>query len=88
MADAVSAFERAVTQDGFEVGELAGSAADVEPGGVVLRACYRDAGGVIAAVLQAAQAFDDQGDDILRADVTNDSAHDAEFRLGSNFGVA
>ena len=34
-----------------------------------------DAGGVIAAVLEAGEAFHDDGDAGLRADVTDDSAH-------------
>ena len=34
-----------------------------------------DAGGVVAAVFEAAKAFNDDGDDGLRTDVTDDSAH-------------
>jgi hypothetical protein len=34
-----------------------------------------DAGGVISAIFQATQAFDNDRDDGLRADISNDSAH-------------
>ena len=49
--------------DGLEVAEFAGSAAEgefVRGGGV---AAYGDAGGVVAAVLEAAKTFNDDGDD-------------------------
>ena len=72
VADAEGAVDGAVGDDGFEVAELAGGAAEFEAGGV---AGYGDAGGVVAAVLEAAQAFNDDGDDGLRTNVTDDSTH-------------
>ena len=36
---------------------------------------HGDAGGVIAAIFEAPQAIQDQGNNFLRADVTDNSAH-------------
>ena len=36
---------------------------------------YGDTGGVITAVFEAAKAFDDEGDNLLRANIADDSAH-------------
>jgi hypothetical protein len=62
-----------VGDDGLEVAELAGSAAELEAGGV---AGDGDACGVITAVFEATQAFDDDRDDGLGTDVTDDSTHE------------
>src|SRR6266576_2351966 len=59
--------------DGFEVAELAGSAAEGEAVG---SSGYGDAGGVVAAVFEAAQAFNNDGDDGLGANVTDNSTHE------------
>ena len=77
VADAEGAVDGASGDDGLEVAQLAGSAAELQAAGAVARGATGDgdAGGVVAAVFQAAQAFDDDGDDRLRADVSNDSAH-------------
>ena len=75
VADAVGALQRALTQDGLQVAELAGGAADIERGGVGGIAGDGDAGGVIAAVLQAAQAFHDKGNDRLGTNITDDATH-------------
>ncbi len=62
-----------VGEDGFEVAELAGGAAELaRPSGA---AGDGDAGGVVAAVFEAAQAFHDDGDAGFGADVTDDSTH-------------
>ena len=74
VADAEGAVEGMVAQDFFEIAELAGGAADFEESGV--GAADGDAGRVVAAVFEAAQALDDDGDDFLTADVANNSAHD------------
>ena len=72
VADAEGAVEGGVGDDGFEVAELAGGAAE----GEAFRASgYGDAGGVVAAVFEAAQAFNDDGDDGLRTNVTDNSTH-------------
>ena len=60
VADAEGAVDGAVGDDVFEVAELAGGAAQCEAVGA---AGYGDAGGVVAAVFEAAQAFNDDGDD-------------------------
>ena len=80
VADAVGAVDGRGGDDGFEVAELAGGAAEFERGGVRGRAAYGDAGGVVAAVFEAAQTFNDDGDDRFGADVTDDSTHRFEFR--------
>ena len=77
VADAEGAVDGVGGDDGFEVAEFAGGTAELEGGGA---SGYGDAGGVVAAVLEAAQAFNDDGDDGLRTDVSNDSTHVLECR--------
>ncbi len=72
VADAEGAVDGVGGEDGFEVAELAGGAAELEPAGAT---GDRDAGGVIAAVLETAQALNDDGHGGLRANVSDDSAH-------------
>ena len=62
--------------------ELAGGAAELEAVGA---AGYGDAGGVVAAVLEAAQTFNDDGDDRLRANVSDDSTHRLSLDGGAEF---
>ena len=60
-------------EDVFEVAELAGGAAELE---AVAIAADGDAGGVVAAIFEAAESFNDDGDDFRTvADVTDDAAH-------------
>ena len=63
---------RRLLDDFFQIAQLAGGAADFQLAGAV---DDRDAGGVVAAILEFAQAFDDDGNDLFRADVADDSAH-------------
>ena len=63
VADAVGAMQRVLLQHLLEVAQLAGCAAHVELRGVGLVARDGNAGGVVAAVLEAAKAFNDKGDD-------------------------
>ena len=72
VADAEGAGDGVGGDDGFEVAELAGGAAELEAGGA---SGYGDAGGVIAAVLEAAQAFDDDGHGGIGANVSDNSTH-------------
>jgi hypothetical protein len=72
VADAEGAVDGAVGEDGLEVAELAGGSAELH---AVWTTSYGDAGGVVAAVLEAAQTFDDDGDDRFRTDVSDDSTH-------------
>ncbi len=72
VADAVGAVEGGVGDDGLEVAELAGGSAELER---VACSGYGDACGVVAAVLEAAQAFNDDRDDGLGTDVSDDSTH-------------
>jgi hypothetical protein len=56
----------------FEVAELALGAADVED----VRLVYdRDARRVVAAVFELAQPLEDDGHDLLVADIADDSTH-------------
>src|SRR6266852_4661826 len=73
VADAEGAVEGGVGDDGFEVAELAGGAEEGEAFGA---SGYGDAGGIVAAVFEAAQAFNDDGDDGLGANVTDNSTHE------------
>jgi hypothetical protein len=77
VADAEGAVDGVGGDDGLKVAELAGGATEFEGGGA---SGYGDAGGVVATVLEAAQAFNDDGDDGLRTDVSNDSTHVLECR--------
>ena len=74
VADAEGAVERMFAKDFFEIAEFAGSAADLEESGI--GAADGDAGRVVAAIFEAAQALNDDGDNLLTADVTDDSAHE------------
>ena len=85
VADAEGAVDGVGGDDGLEVAKLAGGAAEFEGGGA---SGYGDAGGVVAAVLKAAQAFNDDGDDGLGADVSNDSTHVFECSCWRVFFVA
>ena len=77
VADAEGTVDGVGGDDGLEVAKLAGGAAELKGGGA---SGYGDASGVVAAVLEAAQAFNDDGDDGLRTDVSNDSTHVLECR--------
>ena len=72
VADAEGAVDGGVGDGDFEVAELAGGSAEGEAFGATGDG---DAGGVVAAVFEAAEAFNDDGDDRLRSDVTDDSTH-------------
>src|SRR6266851_5089689 len=89
VADAEGAVEGVGGDDGFEVAELAGGSAELQcpfaPGAAGV-AGYGDAGGVVAAILEAAQAFNDDGDDGLGADITNDSTHGLSLDGMGDFG--
>ena len=72
VTDAEGAVDGGVADDGFEVAELAGGAAEFEAFGAP---SYGDAGRVVTAVLEAAKTFNNDGDDRLRTNVSNDSTH-------------
>jgi hypothetical protein len=82
VADAEGAVERMLAQNLFEIGELAGSAAQFKRG--LRRAADGDACRVIAAIFEPAQPLNDDRDHLLFpyiADVTDDAAHDRELIL-------
>ena len=72
VADAVGAFERRLSDDFFQVAKFSRSAADLQFAGTVHDG---DTRGIIAAVLEFAEAFNDHGYDFLRPDIAYNSAH-------------
>ena len=80
VADAEGALDGVFGEDVGEVAEFAGGAAKLERVGDAIGrgAGDGDAGGVIAAVLEAGEALHDDVDGGFGADVTNDSAHGIE----------
>ena len=82
--------ERRVGDGDFEIAELAGGSAESEAFGAT---GYGDAGGVVAAIFEAAQAFNDDRDDGLWANVTDDSTHEMslvvcrDFCMGEDVGL-
>ena len=60
--------------DVFEVRQLAGAAPQVD--GAVVH--DRDARRVVAAIFEPAQPVDQDGNDVLRSDVSDDSAHSVD----------
>ena len=82
VADAEGAGDGAGGEDSFEIAEFAGGAAELE---ALWATCDGDAGGVVAAVFETAQAFDDDGDGRIRTDVANNSAHGTSVAGGRDF---
>jgi hypothetical protein len=79
VSNAEGAVDGAGGDDGFEVAELAGGAAELELGFAFRGVCVAgdgDASGVVAAVFEASQAFDDDGDGRFGTDIANNSAHE------------
>src|SRR5580765_4176470 len=76
VAEAVGAVDGIPGQDVLEPGELPRAAADVDLPVVD----DRDARGVIAAILEPAKPFDDDGDRWPGPDVSDDSAHSVTLR--------
>jgi hypothetical protein len=71
MADAIETVERFLPDRALEIRELPRRA----PQRDALRTHEGDAGGVVAAILHAAQTVEENGDDGFRTDVSNDPAH-------------
>ena len=71
VADAVVAGERMFGDDVFELRQLARAAPELDRTVVD----HGHAGRVVAAIFEPAQAVDEDRHDVLRADVTDDSAH-------------
>jgi hypothetical protein len=84
VADPVSSGYRIYADHLFQIAQLARSAADAErPIGAV----NGEAGRIIAAILEAFQAFENDGDGVVMADVTYNSAHRAIMNgAGMAFG--
>jgi hypothetical protein len=62
-----------VLEDFFEVVQLSRGTRHGEF--IAPRAAYGDSGRVIATVFEASQPLDNDGNDLLGADIANDSAH-------------
>src|SRR5690606_4444279 len=73
VADAELTVDRLAAQHFLELRQLAGAAADVH--GAV--AYDRDAGRVVAAILQPPQALDEDGNERLVTQVSDDAAHES-----------
>jgi len=72
VADSVSAFDGRFLQGFFEIAQFPGRAANFQF--AVLR-YDGDSRRIIAAIFQFAQAFNDDRNDLLRPDITDNSAH-------------
>ncbi len=72
MSNAVGAVERLQADGFFQVAQLALGAAQLQP---VPVAGDRDAGGIVAAILQPPQPLNNDGDDTLLTDVADNAAH-------------
>ena len=72
VANAVGAVQRVLPDHFFQVAQLPGRPAQFEP---MSRGPHSDTGGVISAVFQPPQAFQNDRDYVLRADISHDSAH-------------
>src|SRR2546427_5413460 len=70
--DAIGAFQRSLGDDLVEIAKFSGRAADFQLAGVRHDG---DARGIVAAVLELTQAFDDDGHNFFGPDITNYSAH-------------
>jgi hypothetical protein len=77
VADAVGAVDGVFGEDVGEVAKLAGGSAELER---MAASGYGDAGGVVAAVLEAGEAFHDHRDAGFWTDVSDDSTHKTECR--------
>src|SRR5215475_5771348 len=73
VADAVSTFERRLLYDFFEIAEFSGGAAKFEFPRAI-DDC--DSRGIVAAVFQLTKAFDHDRDNLFRADVADNPAHE------------
>ncbi len=72
VADAVGAIQRGLGNDLFEIAKFARGAANCQ---FSVSGYDGDARGIVTAVLELTQTFNDDGDDFLRTDIANYSAH-------------
>src|SRR5215469_956580 len=70
--DAVGPVERLGADDLFQVPQLAFGAAHLE---AVAIAANRDSGRIVSAIFQTPQSINDDGNDLLFADVAHDATH-------------
>src|SRR5580704_2034247 len=72
MANAIDAIQRSNADGLLQVAQLAGSATDIQ---MSVLSDHGDSSGIIAAVLKALQAVEDQRHNALRPDISDNSAH-------------
>ncbi len=85
VADAEGAVDGILVEDFFELAEFAGGATELE---AVAIATDGDARRVVAAIFEAAQSLDDDGDDFRTvADVTDNAAHSFKGTSGVGGGM-
>jgi hypothetical protein len=73
VAQAVDAIDGIVADGLLEIRQFAGGAANLH---MPVLADNGDARGVVSAIFQASKAIQDEGYDFLRADISDNSAHD------------
>jgi len=77
MTDSIGPLDWIFGQNVRQIAKLAGGSAKLEAFRIT---SYSDSGGIVSAVLEAGEAFHNDRDAGLRADVTNDSTHKTECR--------
>ncbi len=82
VADAVGSLDGRFLNNLFEIAEFSGSAANFQ---FSVLGDYGDARGIVTAIFEFPQAFDDDRHYLLRSDVTDNSAH-ARALLKALFG--
>ena len=78
VADAVRSVDRGLPDDFFEIVQLSRGAADLH---LAVAADHGDAGRIVAAIFQAAEAVENQGNDFFRPDIADNSAHGVTLRV-------
>jgi hypothetical protein len=73
MAHAVEAIDGGETNGFFQISQLPRCPAQLEFASAVY---YGNARGIVSAILQAAKPIEDERDHLLRADISDNSAHD------------
>ena len=73
VAQAVDAIDGGEANGFFEIAQLARGAAQFELAVVI---DHGDAGGIVSAIFEAAKPIEDERDNLLRADISDNAAHD------------
>ena len=73
VAQAVDAVDGVLADGLLEIGQLAGGAANLQ---MAVFADHGDAGGIVASIFEAPKPVQDEGYNLLRADIADYAAHD------------